>query len=358
MATDETLTPVAMLRGLAEFYGRDGRNVLASAALTAGADALETNDALARDLAAAREECAAREADRVAAKNETTRLRESVAQLEAHWSTAGKFYDEVLADLRLDAEVAAREAGRAFDRERAALMAQITKLHGKLAGLRTRGAVEAVVAAQVKPTGVNPAEEIERVKDERDHALADCDAAESELQKTLTDFARLRAAEHDCSACTKRHIERVRLPDNREGRTFKLRIGSDEKLCETCGAPLPGSRVSAHLTINHYADGRPGEVFLALDRARRGDLAATFGHQLAVAISIGLQYGVPADVFASRMRYVRDESGGTVMREVDGRRVPTENPRTVGSLVDLIAVTLERFAATDDVSDPDTTQGG
>lgn len=33
------------------------------------------------------------------------------------------------------------------------------------------------------------------------------------------------------------------------------------------------------------------------------------------------------------------------MREAAGRFVPAENPRTVGSLVDLIAVTLERFAA-------------
>ena len=146
----------------------------------------------------------------------------------------------------------------------------------------------------------------------------------------------------DCAACTKRHVERERLPGDRTGRTFKLRIGNDEKLCETCGAPLPGSRVSGHLTVNAYPDGRPGELFLALDRARRGDLAATFGHQLAIAISIGLQHGVPLAVYASRMRHVRDESGGTVMHEVAGKMVPNENPRTVGSLIDLIAATLQR----------------
>ena len=145
------------------------------------------------------------------------------------------------------------------------------------------------------------------------------------------------------AACERPHVERQRLPDEREGRTFKLRIGSTETLCPECHAPMPGSRVSAHLTVNCYADGRPAEMFLSMDRSRRGEIAATMGHQLAIAISVGLQFGIPLDVFVRRMRHVRDDSGGIAMREVDGKLVPCENPRTAGSLVDLIAVTLERF---------------
>ena len=142
------------------------------------------------------------------------------------------------------------------------------------------------------------------------------------------------------AACPVPHLERRRLPDDRAGVTRKLRIGIEEKLCEACGSPLPGSRVSAHLTLNRYEDGRPAEMFLTLDRARRGDLAATFAHQLAIVCSVALQYNVPAEVLAARMRHVRDESGGTVMRDVGGKLVPSENPRTVGSLIDLIAVIL------------------
>ena len=137
--------------------------------------------------------------------------------------------------------------------------------------------------------------------------------------------------------------QRERLPDDRMGRTYKLRVGVTEMLCPECSAPLPGSRVSAHLTINSYPDGRPAECFLALDRHRRGEIAATFAHQLAIAISVGLQYGIPLAVYSKRLRHVRDDSGGMAMREVNGKLVPCENPHTVGSLIDLIAITLQRF---------------
>jgi hypothetical protein len=137
--------------------------------------------------------------------------------------------------------------------------------------------------------------------------------------------------------------QRERLPDDRTGRTYKLRVGVTEMLCPECSAPLPGSRVSAHLTVNTYPNGKAGELFLSMDRHRRGELSATFAHQLAIAISVGLQYGIPLSVYAKRLRHVRDDSGGMAMREVDGKLVPCENPHTVGSLVDLIAVTLQRF---------------
>ena len=157
----------------------------------------------------------------------------------------------------------------------------------------------------------------------------------SELTALSDEVARLRAEPPSGP-------QRERLPDDRNGRTYKLRVGSVEMLCPECSAPLPGSRVSAHLTINTYADGRAAELFLSMDRHRRGELSATFAHQLAIAISIGLQYGIPLAIYAKRLRHVRDDSGGVAMREVDGKLVPCENPRTVGSLVDLIAVTLEK----------------
>jgi hypothetical protein len=143
-------------------------------------------------------------------------------------------------------------------------------------------------------------------------------------------------------ACDKPHVERQRLPNDRLGKTFKLRIGLDEKLCPECKVPLPGSRVSGHLTLNRYPDGRLGEMFLALDRARRGDLAATFAHQFAIMVSIALQYHVPQKVIVERLKHVRDESGGYVIREEDGKLVTEEH--AAGSLIDLIAVTMERFA--------------
>ena len=151
--------------------------------------------------------------------------------------------------------------------------------------------------------------------------------------------ARERSAAPDCTACTQRHVTRERLPVDRIGKTFKLRIGDVEQLCKTCFAPLPGSRLSGHLTLNRYPDGRPGELFLSLDRARRGDLAAVLGHQLVIAISAGLQFGIPLAVFAKQLRHVRDDSGGYDQADAAGER------HTVGGLPDLIALTLIRAEA-------------
>jgi hypothetical protein len=78
--------------------------------------------------------------------------------------------------------------------------------------------------------------------------------------------------------------QRERLPDTRDSRTFKLRVGAEKLTCETCGAVLPGSATTAHLHVGFYPDGRLGELFVQLDRHRRGDVAATFAHALAVAV--------------------------------------------------------------------------
>ena len=141
--------------------------------------------------------------------------------------------------------------------------------------------------------------------------------------------------------CPLPHAMRQRLPRDRDGKTFKLRIGSEEKLCPECKSPLPGSRSSGHLTLNRYPDGRVGEMFLALDRSRRGDLAGTFAHQFAIVTSIALQYGVPLKVVVDRLRHVRDESGGYPESE---KKTPDEENHAVGSMVDLIAMTMERHA--------------
>lgn len=141
--------------------------------------------------------------------------------------------------------------------------------------------------------------------------------------------------------CPLPHAMRQRLPRDRDGKTFKLRIGAEEKLCPECKSPLPGSRSSGHLTLNRYPDGRVGEMFLALDRSRRGDLAGTFAHQFAIVTSIALQYGVPLKVVVDRLRHVRDESGG--YPECEQKPTDEEN-HAVGSMVDLIAMTMERHA--------------
>lgn len=190
-----------------------------------------------------------------------------------------------------------------------------------------------------------------RVVQERDAALEENVEFRESLIETAEEIVRLKGllvaavggpgpAPVAVAESTPR-VCRERLPDDRFGKTFKLRIGVDEKLCPECKVPLPGSRVSGHLTLNRYPDGRLGEMFLALDRHRRGDLAATFAHQFAIMVSIALQYGVPPKVIYDRLRHVRDESGGYIIHEVDGKLAPEEHG--VGSIIDLIAIRMEQF---------------
>lgn len=150
-----------------------------------------------------------------------------------------------------------------------------------------------------------------------------------------------------CAATPPRPVpHRERLPDTRESRTFKLRIGSEKQACPTCGAALPGSATTAHLHLGFYPDGRLGELFVQLDRHRRGDVAATFAHALAVALSLGLQHGIPPEVFTAKFRHVRDASGGRPMcADGAGRHAPCEGLGQVGSLLDYIAIVLERATA-------------
>ena len=115
-------------------------------------------------------------------------------------------------------------------------------------------------------------------------------------------------------------LERRRLPDTRQGVARTLRIGTK------------ADGVSAHIHVGEYEDGTAGEVFLRLgacmDKSlpedqvdwralaiRLGYLARTFADSWATAVSIGLQYGVPLEVFLSKHVHQQDVPGVTGDRE-------------------------------------------
>ena len=140
--------------------------------------------------------------------------------------------------------------------------------------------------------------------------------------------------------------QRQRLAPTRASRTHRLRIGVEKLVCPACDGPLPGTASSAYLTTGFYEDGRVGEVFLTLDRRRRGDLTAGFAHAWALAVSVGLQHGVPLQVYAEKLRHTRDVSGGAPLvqhPESGALRGRPELPM-VGSLIDYVAWGLEQTA--------------
>ena len=66
-----------------------------------------------------------------------------------------------------------------------------------------------------------------------------------------------------------------------------------------------GGRDGYIATIGYQPDGRVGEVFI--DRPKVSNDASNLGHDVAVLISIAMQYGVPLDVL--RAAVGRDENG-------------------------------------------------
>ncbi|MEQ8708551.1 MAG: vitamin B12-dependent ribonucleotide reductase [Rhodospirillales bacterium] len=88
--------------------------------------------------------------------------------------------------------------------------------------------------------------------------------------------------------------ERRRLPHRRKGYTQKAIVG--------------GHKV--YLRTGEYEDGRVGEIFI--DMHKEGAAFRSLMNNFAIAISIGLQYGVPLEEFVEAYTFTRFEPSGIV----------------------------------------------
>ena len=88
--------------------------------------------------------------------------------------------------------------------------------------------------------------------------------------------------------------ERQRLPTRRKGYTQKAIVG--------------GHKV--YLRTGEYEDGRLGEIFI--DMHKEGAAFRSLMNNFAIAISIGLQYGVPLEEFVEAFTFTRFEPSGIV----------------------------------------------
>jgi ribonucleoside-diphosphate reductase alpha chain len=91
-----------------------------------------------------------------------------------------------------------------------------------------------------------------------------------------------------------RATERDRLPTRRKGYTQKAIVG--------------GHKV--YLRTGEYEDGRLGEIFI--DMHKEGAAFRSLMNNFAIAISIGLQYGVPLEEFVEAFTFTRFEPSGIV----------------------------------------------
>jgi ribonucleoside-diphosphate reductase alpha chain len=88
--------------------------------------------------------------------------------------------------------------------------------------------------------------------------------------------------------------QRKRLPDRRKGYTQKSIVG--------------GHKV--YLRTGEYEDGKLGEIFI--DMHKEGAAFRSLMNNFAIAISIGLQYGVPLEEFAEAFTFTRFDPSGIV----------------------------------------------
>jgi ribonucleoside-diphosphate reductase alpha chain len=85
---------------------------------------------------------------------------------------------------------------------------------------------------------------------------------------------------------------REKLPDERRSITHKFSIAGHE----------------GYITVGMYEDGRPGEIFIRM--AKEGSTISGLMDSFATAVSMALQYGVPAKVLCDKFVHVRFEPSG------------------------------------------------
>jgi len=130
-------------------------------------------------------------------------------------------------------------------------------------------------------------------------------------------------------------IEPIRryLPDERESITHKFTIEPNKRLIPA-GEEVPED-VDGYVNVGMYKDGDPGEMFITIGKA--GDELHGAYDMAMIAISLGLQYGVPLSKFVEKYQGQQFIPAGTVNRE-DGRSI------TAKSIADYLAKWLgEKF---------------
>ena len=126
----------------------------------------------------------------------------------------------------------------------------------------------------------------------------DADAAEEVAEQMLADKPMAARATVTAERIIERIVERARdrakLPGRRKGYTQKAVVG--------------GHKV--YLRTGEYEDGQLGEIFI--DMHKEGAAFRSLMNNFAIAISLGLQYGVPLEEYVEAFTFTRFEPAGLV----------------------------------------------
>ena len=93
---------------------------------------------------------------------------------------------------------------------------------------------------------------------------------------------------------------RHKLPDERDAVTIKFRVGEEK----------------GYMTVGLFPDGSPGELFIHWDK--QGSTVGGLLDGVAIAISIGLQAGVPLETYCDKLARMRFPPEGWSRRDEIG----------------------------------------
>ncbi|NRA87204.1 MAG: vitamin B12-dependent ribonucleotide reductase [Rhizobiales bacterium] len=117
---------------------------------------------------------------------------------------------------------------------------------------------------------------------------------EDKSQISKVELVTERIVERVIEVAQERISEREKLPNRRKGYTQKASVG--------------GHKV--YLRTGEYDDGRIGEIFI--DMHKEGAAFRSLMNNFAIAISLGMQYGVPLEEFVDAFTFTRFEPAGVV----------------------------------------------
>lgn len=79
-------------------------------------------------------------------------------------------------------------------------------------------------------------------------------------------------------------LSRRRMPETRDSITHKIRLGD----------------VAGYITVGKFEDGQPGEIFITMDK--EGSALGGLANCFSIAVSMGLQYGIPLKTFVKKFK--------------------------------------------------------
>jgi ribonucleoside-diphosphate reductase alpha chain len=120
-------------------------------------------------------------------------------------------------------------------------------------------------------------------------AISPAMAHDQELAVKVSELE--QALQHQTTVVVKQPI-RERLPRRRRSTTFAFRVAD----CE------------GYVTVGEYEDGRPGEVFMKV--SKQGSTLAGIMDAFSIAVSLGLQHGVPLATYVRKYTNMRFEPAG------------------------------------------------